>query len=795
MSLKYDEVPTTEIVVNDVDIDEGIAECVIIDITDQAHGLASGPLLPKKGSPNGALTTDIYKDSKDSGFSSRVSEVDGVETDERKRRMLLTDQKALATRLTRISECQNDDSCHCQPKQVALVILKTLAVVALLYLFICTLDLLSNAFRLLGGKTAGSVFQDSALLANPITGLMIGVLATVILQSSSTSSSIVITMVASKIIDLHPAIPIIMGANIGTTVTNTLVSLAHSMDRKEFRRAFSGAVVHDVFNWLTVLILLPLEHFTGYLYYLTGAIVNSLDIHNSSAKDQDLLKKITKPLTSKIVQIDEHVITAIAEGKQEFANQSVLKINCKLPRVQQYVLVNESIVDNVTGDVSWNVFNRSVIVTPTETCNTLFNLIGWSDTSSGILLFFVSIVALSLCLYLMVKVLHSLLGGQIAKAARKTINADFPKPFHWLTGYFAIIVGAGMTILVQSSSVFTSALTPLVGIGCLKIERMYPLTLGSNIGTTFTGILAALASSPDTLSTALQLAFCHLFFNISGILLFYPVPFMRRIVLNTAKKLGRTTAHYRWFAIAYLVFMFLVLPGIFFLLSFAGSIVFIVFVSIIAFIAFGVVVINVMQRYAALKRWLPLWLHNWKFLPEVMRSLAPIDRCLQKVVEPLRNCCCECCTKRCTCLAVSDIDNGYIDSDSEIDSSAYSSYLPSAASSRIWNSQSGADLRHSDSSRRIYKPKEFSSRRNSLNKKSSPLLNRVEEEAPSTNLLPLPPTTHHHPNFYISKSDLNLKAQDCDEKDASVQSSELTGQDDSSVKFLTNLVTLNESKI
>lgn len=88
----------------------------------------------------------------------------------------------------------------------------------------------------------------------------------------------------------------------------------------------------------------------------------------------------------------------------------------------------------------------------------------------------------------MVKLLHSLLGGHIAKAARKTINADFPRPFHWLTGYAAVVVGAGMTILVQSSSVFTSALTPLVGIGCLKLERMYPLTLGSNIGTTFTGL-------------------------------------------------------------------------------------------------------------------------------------------------------------------------------------------------------------------------------------------------------------------------------------------------------------------
>lgn len=66
-----------------------------------------------------------------------------------------------------------------------------------------------------------------------------------------------------SVIEVRPAIPIIMGANIGTTVTNTLVSLAHSMDPKEFRRAFSGATVHDVFNWLTVLILLPLEYFAG----------------------------------------------------------------------------------------------------------------------------------------------------------------------------------------------------------------------------------------------------------------------------------------------------------------------------------------------------------------------------------------------------------------------------------------------------------------------------------------------------------------------------------------------------
>lgn len=119
--------------------------------------------------------------------------------------------------------------------------------------------------------------------------------------------------------------------------------------------------------------------------------------------------------------------------------------------------------------------------------NSLFSIFGWSDSTSGAVLFVASVLLLSTCLYCLVKLLHSLLGGQIAKAARKTINADFPYPFSFLTGYAAIIVGAGMTILVQSSSVFTSALTPLVGIGCLKLERMYPLTLGSNIGTTGTG--------------------------------------------------------------------------------------------------------------------------------------------------------------------------------------------------------------------------------------------------------------------------------------------------------------------
>ncbi|RUS71301.1 hypothetical protein EGW08_020944, partial [Elysia chlorotica] len=94
----------------------------------------------------------------------------------------------------------------------------------------------------ISGKTAGKAFS-SGVLSNPFAGLMIGVLATILVQSSSTSSSIVVTMVGSNIIPVEKAVPIIMGANIGTSVTNTVVSLAQATDRKQFRLAFAGATV------------------------------------------------------------------------------------------------------------------------------------------------------------------------------------------------------------------------------------------------------------------------------------------------------------------------------------------------------------------------------------------------------------------------------------------------------------------------------------------------------------------------------------------------------------------------
>lgn len=230
-----------------------------------------------------------------------------------------------------------------------------------------------------------------------------------------------------------------------------------------------------------------------------------------------------------------------------------------------------------------------------------------------------------------------MLKGTIAKAIRRTINADFPGCLRHLTGYVAILVGAIMTILVQSSSVFTSTLTPLVGLGLIKIERMYPLTLGSNIGTTMTGVLAALAAPGEKIDIALQIALCHLFFNISGILLFYPIPVLRRMPIRAAKFLGSTTSKYRWFAVFYLICMFLLLPAFVFSLSMAGTIAFITVVSAIFLLLIMIVLLNVLQRKRP--QVLPKRLKTWKFLPLCLRSLEPYDRIVMSVFR----CCPSCC--------------------------------------------------------------------------------------------------------------------------------------------------------
>ncbi|XP_055045226.2 solute carrier family 34 member 2b isoform X2 [Misgurnus anguillicaudatus] len=530
-------------------------------------------------------------------------------------------------------------------------IVKFILLLGLLYVFVCSLDVLSSAFQLVGGKAAGDIFKDNAVLSNPVAGLVIGVLVTVLVQSSSTSSSIVVSMVSSGLLDVKSAVPIVMGANIGTSVTNTIVAVMQAGDRNEFRRAFAGATVHDFFNWLSVLILLPLEVASGFLYKLTELLIDSFNIQ-SGADAPELLKVITEPLTKNIIELDSSVISGIATGDPAAQNKSLIKIWCKTQKFTDLVNITVPGIANCTPDalcwvdnnLTWTQKNQTETINLSK-CTHIFVNANLPDLAVGLILLALSLLALCTCLILIVKLLNSMLKGQVAVVIKKVLNTDFPFPFGWVTGYLAILVGAGMTFIVQSSSVFTSAITPLVGIGVISIERAYPLTLGSNIGTTTTAILAALASPGETLANSLQVSLCHFFFNICGILLWYPIPFTR-IPIRLAKALGNRTAKYRWFAGVYVILCFLILPLSVLGLSIAGWQVLVgVGVPIVVLVIF-VVVVNIMQ--SRWPRYLPSCLRSWDFLPRPLRSLKPWDKHVTVALTFCSTrccCCCKCCNK------------------------------------------------------------------------------------------------------------------------------------------------------
>merc|ERR1712038_1135408 len=485
-----------------------------------------------------------------------------------------------------------------RPFQIFLVVFKLLLILVSLYFFICSLSFLSDSFRLVGGKNIGAFFADSTLLNNPVVGVMIGVLVTVLVQSSSTSTTIIVGLAATDV-PVKTAIPMIMGANIGTSVTNTIVSFTQMSDREEFKRAFAAATVHDMFNWLTVILLVIVEKLTGFLEFLSDIMVEALiNSKTEGSKSPDFLKVLTKPFTKSVIQLDKKVLQGWASNDPEFGNvTTVLKTHCQ------------------------------------PDCSYLFSGLGpagseLGDVAIGLVLLVVSLVMLCGCLLGLVKLLNSLLGEKVKAVISRYVNQDLPLPYlAWLTGYLAMLVGAVMTVLVQSSSVFTSTLTPLAGTGLVSLERVYPLTLGSNIGTTTTSLLAALASKGNE-RAALQIALVHLLFNITGILLFYPVPVLR-LPVPMARKLGEITSQYRWFSVLYLLLMFFLLPAIIFSLSLAGTAALATVLIIVAVVTLMVVTLNICQKYKA--KILPEKFRPWDFLPEPLHSLEPYDRIVVKL--------------------------------------------------------------------------------------------------------------------------------------------------------------------
>jgi len=184
---------------------------------------------------------------------------------------------------------------------------RVLAVLALLFIFLLGVNGLGDAFKSLGRGLLDSFFQATE---NPFMGLMVGILATTLVQSSSVSTSLIVGLVAApeNALPIANAVPMIMGANIGTTVTNTLVSLAHMGRKDEFYRAFSVATVHDFFNFMAVVILLPLEMATGYLQKTATWLSSSLTGLGGVEYDSPIkgaLKAALKPIKGGIHAVSD----------------------------------------------------------------------------------------------------------------------------------------------------------------------------------------------------------------------------------------------------------------------------------------------------------------------------------------------------------------------------------------------------------------------------------------------------------------------------------------------------------
>ena len=354
---------------------------------------------------------------------------------------------------------------------------RLLTVLGLLFIFLIGISLLSGSFKFMGSGFAEGLLT---VTSNPLLGLFSGMFATVLFQSSSVTTSIVVGLVAAGGLPLGGAIPMIMGANLGTSVTNTLVSLGYLKNQVHFRNAFAAATIHDIFNILTVAILLPLELATGIMAKTSQALANFLYGSSAGVSYSSPLKAAIKPFTSGI---------------------------------------------------------KSLVV----------DVLGLSGTTAGVVMSILSALIIVFALTMIVKIMKVLVENNKTGIIEKMLAKN---------GYVAIVFGIGLTIAVQSSSITTSLLVPMAGAGVLTLRSIYPVTIGANIGTTATALLAALAGN----ATGLAIALVHLFFNCAGMLLWYIHPAAREIPLKLCEKLADQTLISRVRGVAYIAIVFFALP-------------------------------------------------------------------------------------------------------------------------------------------------------------------------------------------------------------------------------------------
>ena len=363
--------------------------------------------------------------------------------------------------------------------------LRGASVLLLVYGFLVSIRLMGGAFKAMGSETAQGLYEG---ISNPFAGLAVGILATVLVQSSSTSTSTIVGLVGQTggtALPLKTAIPMIMGANIGTTITNTIVSMGHIRQGGAFRRAFAAATVHDFFNLILVAVMLPIEVATGFLEKTATSLSTSL------AGDSSV--KFANPVKDAVKAGSKPIISAL-EG------------------------------------------------------------LGLEGGALSLVLIAVALGLMAISLVQITKNMRVLISGKLEQAMNRVLGRS---------GLLGILVGAILTISVQSSSITTSLLVPMCAAGILSLKNAFPIMLGANIGTTVTGLLASLATDKPG---GLTIALVHTLFNVIGVLVVYPIPALRNIPIRLARSLAiRAQRNPLWVGI-YVLGVFVMTPFLGYLL-------------------------------------------------------------------------------------------------------------------------------------------------------------------------------------------------------------------------------------
>lgn len=348
------------------------------------------------------------------------------------------------------------------------VVLRVLQIIFAIFFFLFAIKLLVASLGDFSNLLQANILTTTL---DPFVGLFIGLLATAIIQSSSTTSTMTVAMVATGTLTIQESVPIILGANIGTTLTSTIVALGFISDKLAFRKAISAGVIHDFYNIALVIILFPLELYYGVL-------------SNTSIYLQELL---------------------LGDGQ--------IESSFKFDKMFDF---------GITRVVVEAINNRLIMM-------------------------ILALVILFASIKLLTSVIQkSIIGGSKNKLQRFIFEKPW-KSFGW---------GVAVTSAIQSSSVATSLVVPLVATQKLKVRSAFPFIIGANLGTTITALIAASFSSRIALSIALT----HLIVNLFGAVLFMSFGSLRDYLVRFTKGFSVIITRRRALGLVYILLTFFLIP-------------------------------------------------------------------------------------------------------------------------------------------------------------------------------------------------------------------------------------------